>query len=477
MKRQIDPNLSSNESENILFSDGAPKEKTEFKLTEKTPSHGRKHDDVEDLLLADNDKSSIKSDSESKSDADTPSKSEEATEHHHSNEHTHSHSGEHSHHHHSEHSHHHSSGSHHHHGEHSHHHSSSSHHHSSHRHSHKKKSKMPKLLKVIIIIILIIALILGGTGIAYTVLKNEGKNDLTSVAQTTDLNEIITYNGHKYQYNENIVPIAFMGIDERELEYRDEYVNNLGCADADMVAAINTVTGEMKVIAVPRDTVVDIDIYSSSGVFLKTQSVQLTISYAYGDGKEQSCNNVTKAMSRILYNVPIDKYFALDLSGIAPLNDAVGGVTLTPTYSIPDKGIQEGVPVTLKGDMAEAYVRTRDMDHATSALERGDRQVQYVKAFADALLPVIKKDFGVVSDLYNTAKQYSQTNLSLNNVTYLASVMLSNGITNFKTYTLDGTVDLRAPDPSKPDYVNAYFTPDEDKLMQTVLDVFYTQID
>ena len=169
MKRQIDPNLSSNESENILFSDGAPEEKTEFKLTEKTPSHGRKQDDVENLLLADNDKSSVKSDSESKSDADSQSKHEEATEHHHSNEHTHSHSGEHSHHHHSEHSHRHSSGSHHHHGEHSHHHSSSSHHHSSHRHSHKKKSKMPKWLKVIIIIILIIALILGGTGIAYTV--------------------------------------------------------------------------------------------------------------------------------------------------------------------------------------------------------------------------------------------------------------------------------------------------------------------
>ena len=90
MKRQIDPNLSSNESENILFSDGETKEKTEFKLTEKTPSHGRKHDDVENLLL-NNGKSSVKSDSESKSDADSPSKSEEATEHHHSNEHTHSH--------------------------------------------------------------------------------------------------------------------------------------------------------------------------------------------------------------------------------------------------------------------------------------------------------------------------------------------------------------------------------------------------
>lgn len=464
MKRQIDPNLSSNESENILFSNEPTEEKTEFKLTEKTPSRIKHRDDVESLLL-DGDKSESKSSAEN---TDSTKKNEEQTEHHHSSEHHHS--GEHSHHHHGEHSHHHSSGSHRH----------SSHHHSSHHshhHSHKKKSKIPKWLKVILIIILVIAVILGGTGITYMVLKSEGKNDLTSVAQTTDHNEIITYNGHKYQYNENVVSIAFMGVDQRELEYRDEYENNLGRADADMVAAINTATGEMKVIAVPRDTVVDIDIYSSSGVFLKTQSVQLTIAYSYGDGNEQSCTNVTKAMSRILYNVPIDKYFALDLSGIAPLNDAVGGVTLTPTYSIPDKGIQEGVPVTLKGDMAEAYVRTRDLDHATSALERGDRQVQYVKAFADSLIPVIKKNFGVVSDLYNTAKQYSQTNLSLNNVTYLASVMLSNGITDFETYTLDGTVDLRAPDPSNPDYVNAYFTPDEDQLMQTVLDVFYTQID
>lgn len=466
MKRQIDPNLSSNESENILFDNdlGDVKEtKTDFKLTEKI--QGSHRNDVEELLTEKKEAPSSEQSTHSSS----------GTEHRHSSssgEHTHRHhSGEHSHHSHSSHS-----SSHHHSSSHSHssHHSS---HHSHHSHHSHKKSKMPKWLKVIIIIILIIALILGGTGIAYTVLKNEGKNDLTSVAQTQDHNEIITYNGHKYQYNDNVVSIAFMGIDERELEYRDEYVNNLGCADADMVAAIDTSTGEMKVIAIPRDTVVDIDIYSASGVFLKTQSVQLTVSYAYGDGNEQSCNNVTKAMSRILYNVPIDKYFALDLAGIAPLNDAVGGVTLTPTYSIPDQGIQEGVPVTLKGDMAEAYVRRRDMDHATSALERGDRQVQYVKAFADTLLPVIKKNFSVVSDLYNTAKQYSQTNLSLNNVTYLASVMLSNGITNFKSYTLDGTVDLRAPDPSNPDYVNAYFTPDEDQLMQTVLDVFYIQID
>lgn len=325
---------------------------------------------------------------------------------------------------------------------------------------------------------MIIALLLASVGIAFTALRNQGKSDLTSIVDDNkEYTEIIEYNGHSYEYNKDIVTVAFMGIDEREMEIRDEYINNLGCADADMVAAINTKDGTVKIVSIPRDTVVDIDIYSSTGVFLKTQSVQLTIAYAYGDGEEQSCQNVTKAMSRILYNVPIDKYFALNLSGIRPLNDAIGGVTLTADYSIPDYGIEKGKSVTLKGDMAEAYIRTRDLDHATAALERGQRQIQYVRAYADQAIPAVKKDFSVVTDLYNIAKDYSQTNLSLNNVTYLASTILSHGVTSFDTYSLKGDVELRVVDPKNPNYVNAYFTPDEDQLMQTVLDVFYVQVD
>lgn len=469
MKRQIDPSLSSNESEDILFGTSNNKGDTLFQLTEKDAQSG-----IEDVLFGTGDnvkKSAPKIES-------APNKSTgHHVEEHHSGEHHHSNSSHHHHHHH----HHHSSSSNHssssghssgHHS--SHHHSSSSHHHSS---RHKKKSKIPKWLKIILIIILVIALIISGTGIAYNVIRNQGKSDLTSVVEEdTNHTEIIQYNGHSYEYNKDIVTVAFMGIDERDMEYRDEYINNLGCADADMVAAINTKDGTMKLISIPRDTVVDIDIYSSSGVFLKTQSVQLTIAYAYGDGAEQSCENVTKAMSRILYNVPIDKYFALNLSGIKPLNDAIGGVTLTAEYSVPSAGIEKGQTVTLKGDMAEAYIRTRDMDHATAALERGQRQIQYVKAFTDQLMPVVKKDFSVVSELYNIAKQYSQTNLSLNNVTYLASTILSNGVSSFETYSLQGDVELRVVNPDNPNYVNAYFTPDEDQLMQTVLDVFYVQV-
>lgn len=438
MKRQIDPNLSSNESEDILF--GNENNNSLFKLTEKKDNKNAQKD-IEDVLLSTDDtkKEDVTESKVVKSQSDSQDESS----------HTH-HSGEHHHH----------------------------HHHSSSKSRRKKKSKIPKWLKIILIIIMIIALLLASVGIAFTALRNQGKSDLTSIVDDNkEYTEIIEYNGHSYEYNKDIVTVAFMGIDEREMEIRDEYINNLGCADADMVAAINTKDGTVKIVSIPRDTVVDIDIYSSTGVFLKTQSVQLTIAYAYGDGEEQSCQNVTKAMSRILYNVPIDKYFALNLSGIRPLNDAIGGVTLTADYSIPDYGIEKGKSVTLKGDMAEAYIRTRDLDHATAALERGQRQIQYVRAYADQAIPAVKKDFSVVTDLYNIAKDYSQTNLSLNNVTYLASTILSHGVTSFDTYSLKGDVELRVVDPKNPNYVNAYFTPDEDQLMQTVLDVFYVQVD
>ena len=465
MKRQIDPSLNSNDSESILFGTTNEKEKSDSLSIE---SQTQSAEDEISLIL-----------NESYDSVKQPEKASDDGEHHHSSHHSSSH----------QHSHHSSSGHHSSHHSSSHHHSSGSHsstHHSSHSSSHhshshsshsskKKKKKMPVWAKVVISLVLIFALLVGGTGSAYFILLNQGKDDLTSVAEVSEnYKETISYNGHNYQYNTNLINIAFMGIDERYYEVRDAL--NLGCADADMLAVIDTQTGEMKVISLPRDTMVDIDIYSDNGVFLTTKNVQLTLSYSYGDGGEQSCKNVTKAMSRILYGVPIDKYFALNLEGIKPINDAVGGVTLTALYDIPNAGITKGKEVTLKGDMAEAYVRSRDMDRATAAYERGERQMQYVKAFANQVLGAVKSDFNVVSDLYNTATQYSQTNITLNNATYLAQLMLSKNITGFESYSLTGETTLH-PLPSNPAIINAQFVPDEDALMELVLEVFYTQVD
>lgn len=332
-----------------------------------------------------------------------------------------------------------------------------------------------RIIIAIALILLLIILIVGGT---FFILQQTGKKDLqATVTEDIPYQETIEYKGHTYVYDKDVVSMAFLGIDQRDL---DESSKNqfVGAADADIVLAVDTKDATAKVIAIPRDTMVDVDTYSKSGVFLSTQRMQLCLAYAYGDGKAKSCTNVTNSISRILYNVPVDKYFALDLNGIAPLNDAIGGVTVESLYDFNTSvlNVRKGETITLKGDMAEAYVRTRSLDDINASLNRTERQVQYVKAYVSQAVPAVMKDFGVVSDLYNTASEYSQTNISANNVTYLASLLLSKGVTGFDTYKIEGEMkESKITD--FPDAVHAEFYPDEDKLMETVLEVYYDRID
>lgn len=372
----------------------------------------------------------------------------------------------------------HSSGHHHH----SHHHSSGSHHskhhkHHSHSHSHhkKKKQKLPPAAKIAIaFLVLLLVVVIGIVG-TFLFLEQKGKNSFTNVTTQTNYEEVIEHEGHKYVYNKDVVAIAFIGVDKRELGTGDA-IGTAGQADADIVLTVDTRTGRAKALSIPRDTMVDVDLYSENNIFLRNENMQLCLSFAYGDGKASSANNVTTSISRILYNVPINKYFVLDLDGIAPINDAIGGVTVESLYNFENLGIKVGDKVHLTGDLTESYVRQRDMQTIDASLNRTARQTQYIKAFANQLVPAVLNDFSIVSRLYNTAANYSTTNLDLSNVTYLASLLVSKGVRDFETETLQGEMK-ESERTDYADYVYAEFYPDEELTLETVLDTFYTQVD
>lgn len=96
---------------------------------------------------------------------------------------------------------------------------------------------------------IILAVILAFVG-TFAFLESRGKNELKNVPDQTNYQETIEYNGNKYVYNSDVIAIAFMGVDKRDLGLDNGSVGTGGQSDADILLTINTKTGKAKAIAI-----------------------------------------------------------------------------------------------------------------------------------------------------------------------------------------------------------------------------------
>ena len=121
--------------------------------------------------------------------------------------------------------------------------------------------------------------------------KNNMLNDET-VASNVSLPEqavaeddYIVYNGEKYKFNPDVTTVLFAGIDKRSEDQQLGTLGTAGQADAIFVMSINTKTGKSKIMAVSRDSMVDVNTCDAAGNFLGTERLQICLSHAYGDGR------------------------------------------------------------------------------------------------------------------------------------------------------------------------------------------------
>lgn len=335
----------------------------------------------------------------------------------------------------------------------------------------KKKHKKLKIFLIILLSLLIIIAIVFG------VLNYIGRKKLLnyrnlhvnvpSGIQYEDDGRIVYYKGHTYEFNDNIASILFMGIDNRKL--KDSAVSGTGGqADALYLFTYDTKSGHIKVLSLNRDIMTDISRYDEGGNYVDTATAQLCLAYAYGDGKQTSAENQVTATERLLYNIPINAYYAIDLDAIKILNDDVGGVTVTPDYTF--ESFTKGQTVTLKGDMAEAFVRHRDTSLLDDNLRRMDCQKQYLTAFASSIVPAIRKDFHVSLDLYKDTTTNTVTNISAPILTYLGWSLA----TNYTGLNIQSTSGKYVDSPKDS---SAEYKISKKKLFETVLDFYYKQID
>ena len=76
----------------------------------------------------------------------------------------------------------------------------------------------------------------------------------------------VTYQGEKYVYNEELVSILFLGVDKEAFEEGGTVGDGkAGQADALFLLVLDTKTGKSRLIAISRDTMTDVNVYSDLG--------------------------------------------------------------------------------------------------------------------------------------------------------------------------------------------------------------------
>lgn len=277
--------------------------------------------------------------------------------------------------------------------------------------------------------------------------------------------EYVVYNGQTYQFNKNITSILCMGIDKRTME--GTTVNGTGGqADVIILMAVDTSTGKISLINISRDTMTDVTSYSAGGTYVGTSTEQICLSYAYGDGKELSCENTVNSVKRLFYNIPIKSYLSLDLDGISAVNDSIGGVDVVSPETI--GSFTEGETYHLEGDLAETFVRTRNQETVDANNYRMQRQQTYVTAFMNKVIAQTKQDISTPLDLFNSASPYMCTNLNPSKVCYLAGIALTNNGMSFEMKNVPG--DITMGEKYAEYYVN------ETEFYEMFLSVFYNPV-
>lgn len=293
----------------------------------------------------------------------------------------------------------------------------------------------------------------------------------SSIIPATDANADydVIYNGVKYAYNDDMITLLVLGIDKTTPVAPGENGLDGGQSDSIFLVLMNPHTMVMDIIAIPRDTITKLWIYDEQGNFVQTGYAQICLQHGYGDGMELSNERALKAVSYLMYDIPIHSVTSINMGAVGMLNDAVGGVTLESLETFDYAGFSyvQGQTVTLKGNMAYEYVHYRDCSRHNTASERLARQKQYISLFVDKALSAVKKDLGTVTDVYNIILDYLVTDLSLDEIVYLASEAISYDFGEF--ISLEGTLDTSMR------YERYYL--DEDKLQDLIIEKFYEKVE
>lgn len=286
----------------------------------------------------------------------------------------------------------------------------------------------------------------------------------------------VFWNGKTYKRNTYVKAVLCMGVDRDGPMTETTLSGDGGQADGIFLLANDTARGSMKILLIPRDSMTEITKTDTSwtetnGAELGEVVDHLSLSYAYGDGREKSCEYTKQAVSHLLMGLKIDSYMAADLEIIASLNDEVGGVTVT----IPTMGMEQSDPefvfgqtVRLKGEQAERFVRFRDTERDNSAISRMEQQKLYISGFFQAVKEKSRTESNITEHLFEMSQDYMVTDMAKDEYLKLAiNALEGEGLTSASFKMAPGTGTAT-------ETYDEYYV-DQEALVPILLDLFYRE--
>ncbi len=296
--------------------------------------------------------------------------------------------------------------------------------------------------------------------------KWEAKHGTVEVSESDEPDDGRIYlDGTWYVPNEDLEVTLLIGLDKYESQSGGESYNNNQRADFLMLLLMDKRSETCRALHLNRDTMTEITVLGVRGEKAGTIRGQLALAHTYGDGGKKSCRNTVDAVSNLLYGIEIDHYIALTMDAVPVINDLAGGVTLTvlnDMTSVSPK-LQEGATVTLTGDLALAYVRSRYGLEDSSNLSRMERQRQYLTELRSSLSAKMASNNNFLLDVMEQTAPYMTSDCTAN--------QLSRMYERWGLYADGGIRTIEGEAKTGDEYMEFY--PDEAALKKLVVDLFY----
>lgn len=230
------------------------------------------------------------------------------------------------------------------------------------------------------------------------------------------------------------VNILVMGLD-----YRD-WAAGEGAPRSDtmIVLTIDPTKPSAGMLSIPRDMWVNIPGFGYGKI-----NTAYSLGEAYklpGGGPALAAKTVSEFLG-----VPIHYYALIDFYAFVRFIDEIGGVTVRPTQDLSidpigydyDVKLKAGEAYTLPGDLALAYVRTRDSENGD--VDRAQRQQEVILAIRDRILsfdmaPTLVAKAPV---LYQELSSGISTNMSLEDAIRLGLLVLNISKENIQHAVID----------------------------------------